>query len=125
MPDSMVSALKAAMTSGDSRAAIGEVIKQDPTYLDAWARLSAVARDDVEGYAYARIGYHRGLDALRKAGWRGNGYVRWREVPNQGFLRSLEYLRQRAKAIGEDVESERCDLFLHQLDPEWKGLPVD
>ncbi len=125
MADNLVKELHEATEAGDDRhGAIGEVIKKDPTFLDAWARLSESARDDVEGYAYARIGYHRGLDALRKAGWRGNGYVRWREVPNQGFLRSLEYLRQRAMAIGETVESERCDLFLHQLDPEWKSLQL-
>lgn len=123
MADDLGQALTQAIAADQPKRAISEVIKRDPTYLDAWARLSEVADDDVEGYAYARIGYHRGLDALRKAGWRGNGYVRWREAPNQGFLRALEYLRQRARAIGEDIEAERCDLFLHQLDPEWKGLP--
>ena len=31
------------------------------------------ARDTVEAYAYARTGYHRGLDALRRNGWKGFG----------------------------------------------------
>ena len=90
-----------------------------PRYLEAWATLAELAGDDVESYAYARVGYHRGLDALRAAGWRGSGYVRWRHESNRGFLRSLEALRQSAGAIGEAEEEERCALFLHQLDPEF------
>jgi hypothetical protein len=89
-----------------------------PRHLEAWATLAELAGDDVESYAYARVGYHRGLDALRAAGWRGSGYVRWRHESNRGFLRSLEALRQSAGAIGEADEEERCALFLHQLDPE-------
>ena len=65
------------------------------------------------------MGYHRGLDALRAAGWRGSGYVRWRHEPNRGFLRSLHMLQLAAGAIGEVDEELRCDLFLRQLDPEW------
>jgi hypothetical protein len=73
----------------------------------------------VESYAYARVGYHRGLDALRAAGWRGSGYVRGRHDSNLGFLRSLDALRAAAEAIGETSEAERCRQFLRQLDPEW------
>jgi hypothetical protein len=90
-----------------------------PRYLDAWAHLAELADDDVAAYAYARVGYHRGLDALRGAGWRGNGYVRWRHPTNRGFLRSLDQLRRRAAAIGESDEEERCAVFLRQLDPDW------
>jgi hypothetical protein len=78
-----------------------------------------MSEDNVRSYAYARVGYHRGLDALRAAGWRGSGYVRWRHETNRGFLRSLEALRRAAEAIGETDEEERCALFLHQLDPDW------
>jgi hypothetical protein len=71
----------------------------------------------LEAYAYYRIGYHRGLDALRQNGWRGSGYVRWTHPSNRGFLASLDGLRRMAAAIGEDSESERCAEFLMMLDP--------
>ena len=90
-----------------------------PRFLDAWATLAESADDDVAAYAYARVGYHRGLDALRGAGWRGSGYVRWRHESNRGFLRALEVLRRAAGAIGEGDEEHRCALFLRQLDPDW------
>jgi len=105
------------------RDAVAAVVATFPAFLDAWARLGEHARDDVEAYAYFRVGYHRGLDALRQAGWRGSGYVRWSREPNQGFLRAVEGLRQSAAAIGEGPEEERCSQFLRQLDPEWRGLP--
>ena len=97
------------------------IARERPRYLEAWALLAELASDDVESYAYARVGYHRGLDALRAAGWRGSGYVRWRHEINRGFLRSLEALRARAEAIGESEEEERCALFLYQLDPGAKA----
>lgn len=90
-----------------------------PRYLAAWATLAELAEAPVEGYAYARTGYHRGLDALRAAGWRGSGYVRWRHQSNRGFLRCLDALGRRAGEIGERDELERCRLFLLQLDPDW------
>lgn len=101
------------------RAALGEVAKAYPEWPDVWAALGAQASDDIEAYAYFRVGYHRGLDALRKAGWRGSGYVRWSVPSNRGFLRCLDGLRAAAQSIGEQEESERCRLFLHQLDPAW------
>ncbi len=101
------------------REAVAAVVERWPTFLDAWARLGQLARDEVEAYAYFRVGYHRGLDALRQSGWRGSGYVRWRYEPNRGFLRALDGLREAAAAIGETGEAERCSTFLHQLDPEW------
>ena len=75
------------------------------------------ARDDVEAYAYFRVGYHRGLDRLRQSGWRGSGYVRWRHETNRGFLRALEGLRSAAEAIGEADEAQRCAEFLLPAGP--------
>ena len=100
------------------RHAVSDVVRTDPSSLDAWAALGSLARDDVEAYACFRVGYHRGLDRLRASGWRGTGYVRWARPTNQGFLRALEGLRERAAAIGEVDEEERCRHFLIQLDPD-------
>ena len=118
-----VAALKEALASAEEerRAAVAAVVASDPTFLEGWAALAALARDDVEAYAYARVGYHRGLDALRAAGWKGSGYVRWSHESNRGFLGALDALRAAAEAIGEDAEATRCALFLRQLDPEWPG----
>jgi len=71
----------------------------------------------VQAYAYARVGYHRGLDALRGSGWRGHGPVPWSHRPNQGFLRALAALGRAAGAIGESAEHERCLTFLAACDP--------
>ena len=89
-----------------------------PRFLDAWAELGDIGRDDIERYAYYRVGYHRGLDALRANGWRGSGYVRWSEPTNRGFLRALAGLGAMAAAIGEHDEAERIAMFLVQLDPD-------
>ena len=115
-------ALDAALNSSEAaqEAAVAAVARSYPRFLDAWASLAELAEDGVESYAYARVGYHRGLDALRAAGWRGTGYVRWRHETNRGFLRSLDALRRAAGAIGESDEEERCALFLRQLDPDWE-----
>jgi hypothetical protein len=78
-----------------------------------------LSTDPVEAYAYFRVGYHRGLDALRQSGWRGSGYVRWRHPSNRGFLRAVDGLRRQAEAIGETDEALRCADFLRQLDPDW------
>ena len=103
----------------DQRPAVAAVVARWPRFLDGWAQLGLLGRDDVECYAYHRVGYHRGLDRLRASGWRGSGYVRWRHEPNRGFLRALDGLRASAEAIGEQDEAERCAQFLRQLDPEW------
>lgn len=63
-------------------------------------------------YAYARTGYHRGLDALRRAGWKGQGLIPADHETNQGFLRALLALAQAAEAIGETDEAERCTEFI-------------
>lgn len=101
------------------RDAVADVAGAFPRFLDAWAELGALGRDDIESYAYYRVGYHRGLDALRGAGWRGSGYVRWREPTNRGFLRCLDGLREMAGHLGESDEEQRCGEFLRQLDPDW------
>ncbi len=101
------------------RDAYALVAARAPRCLEAWAELAEAVSDPIERYAYARVGYHRGLDGLRAAGWRGSGYVRWRHPSNRGFLRCLEALRRAAEAIGEVDEAERCAVFLRQLDPDW------
>jgi Protein of unknown function (DUF3151) len=86
-----------------------------PTYSAAWAALAqdAWARGAIiESYAYARVGYHRGLDNLRRNGWKGHGPVPWEHEPNQGFLRALHALGRAAAAIDEDDEARRCYTFL-------------
>ena len=86
-----------------------------PACCEAWAALAqrALAQGDpVAAYAYARTGYHRGLDQLRRAGWRGHGPVPWEHEPNRGFLRALHALGQSAAALGEEDEAERCRTFL-------------
>jgi hypothetical protein len=108
---------------GDQRDAVAAVVADHPRSLDAWATLGDVGRDPIERYAAYRIGYHRGLDALRGNGWRGSGYVRWSAPSNRGFLRALLGLQRMAVAIGEDDEAERCATFLAQLDPS--GVPPD
>jgi len=97
-----------------------EVVTAHPTSSLAWALLSdrAAARGaDLEAYAYARVGYHRGLDSLRRAGWRGQGPVPWAHEPNRGVLRSLWALRRGAEAIGEVDEVERLTTFFDDADP--------
>ncbi len=105
----------------ERRAAVAEVVAAAPRFLEGWATLGDLGRDPIERYAAYRVGYHRGLDALRANGWRGSGYVRWSEPTNQGFLRSLRGLGEIAALIGEDDEAERCRTFLLQLDPS--GIP--
>ena len=85
-----------------------------------WAVLAEEALADgrtLEGYAYARVGYHRGLDALRGHGWKGHGPVPYSHEPNRGFLRSLAALGKAAAQIGEMDEAARIEKFLHDSDP--------
>jgi hypothetical protein len=81
----------------------------------AWAVLAEhrlAAGDTLTGYAFARVGYHRGLDALRRNGWKGYGPIPGDHEPNQGFLRCLRALAAAAEQIGEDHEAQRCREFL-------------
>jgi hypothetical protein len=101
----------AALASGDPARAAADF----PAYSAAWAALAERAMrggDAVTAYAYARTGYHRGLDQLRRAGWKGYGPIPWEHEPNRGFLRALHMLAVAAAAIGEDDEAGRCQEFL-------------
>ncbi len=92
-----------------------------PASSAAWATLAEAAQAagrPVESYAYARTGYHRGLDALRRAGWKGQGPIPWSHEPNRGFLRALHDLSVAAAAIGEQDEATRCAALLADSDPE-------
>ena len=101
-----------------------EGARRHPASCAAWAALADRAYESGEvlaSYAYARTGYHRGLDALRRNGWKGHGPVPWSHEPNQGFLRALHALGRAAAAIGETDEARRCETFLHDCDPEAAG----
>jgi hypothetical protein len=115
--------LARALESSDPRPALTAIVAEHPRWLDGWAALGDIGRDPVERYAAYRVGYHRGLDALRANGWRGSGFVRWSAPGNHGFLRSLLGLQLMADAIGEADEAERCAQFLLQLDPS--GVPSE
>ncbi len=107
----------AALASGT---APEQVAARFPAYAAAWAALAERAfgqGDAVTAYAYARTGYHRSLDQLRRSGWRGQGPVPWEHEPNRGFLRSLHMLGAAAAAIGEDDEAQRCAQFLREASP--------
>jgi hypothetical protein len=97
-------------------AAPADVVRRHPASPVAWAALAGLATDEgqdvVTVYAYARVGYHRGLDLLRRNGWKGHGPVPWEHEPNRGFLSCLGLLALAAQAIGESGEFERCRDFL-------------
>jgi hypothetical protein len=118
-----IAELRAALAAEPDRRRelVAAIVARHPRFLDGWARLGDLGRDPVERYAAYRVGYHRGLDALRANGWRGSGYVRWSAETNRGFLRALRGLGEMATAIGETDEAERVALFLAQLDPS--GIP--
>jgi hypothetical protein len=97
-----------------------EVAARFPSYCAAWAALAEramAAGDPITAYAFARTGYHRGLDQLRRAGWHGHGPIPWQHEPNQGFLRALHMLGVAAAAIGEVEEATRCAEFLADSSP--------
>ncbi|MEX2505054.1 MAG: DUF3151 family protein [Egicoccus sp.] len=120
-PDAAREALASALAAdADTRLlAVSAVVADHPTFLEGWAQLAALGREPIERYAYARVGYHRGLDALRGAGWGGRGFVRWSQTTNRSFLACLVRLRKAAADIGEQSEVERIDGFLYELDPDW------
>jgi len=121
-------AYQAALTLDPAarKVALGELVAGDPTFIEGWAALSSLGVEPIERYAYARVGYHRGLDALRGNGWGGSGLVRWSQASNRPFLTCLVRLREAAREIGEVAEVARIDVFLRDLDPDWsdENLPV-
>lgn len=101
--------------------ALTDIAARYPACLAAWAALGEAAFAEgrpVAAYAYFRVGYHRGLDRIRQAGWRGRGRVPWSHEANRGFLRSLWGLGLAAAAVGETGEAERCRDFFVQLAPD-------
>jgi hypothetical protein len=118
--DAARSALDAALEPSAAPDALPAVAAAHPASSAAWAALAEralAAGDPVTAYAFARTGYHRGLDQLRRNGWRGSGPVPWAHQPNQGFLRSLHQLGLAAAAIGETDEAARCAQFVRDCDP--------
>jgi hypothetical protein len=108
-----------SLTSGGAAA---DVVRSHPESPLAWATLAEQALaddavDDVTAYAYARVGYHRSLDLLRRNGWKGHGPVPWEHEPNRGFLRALAALAVAADRIGETPEAQRCADFLRDSSP--------
>lgn len=101
-----------------------QVAAAHPDCLAAWASLGEEALasgEPVRAYAFFRVGYHRGLDRIRRAGWRGSGIVPWSHDPNRGFLRSVRGLGRAAEVLGEDDEAQRCAEFFRQLAPDAPG----
>lgn len=119
-PDDATRALEAALAEPDERRrdALASVVRAHPAWPDGWAAMAGVSDDDLVAYAYCRVGYHRGLDALRRNGWKGHGPVPWSHAPNQGFLRCLAALARAAEAIGETDEATRCWTFLNDSSGE-------
>lgn len=114
VPETHLPVDPAAAAVDEGRAA-DQVARAYPASSLAWAVLAEDALADGEAvmaYAYARTGYHRGLDALRRSGWRGQGPVPWEHEPNRGFLRALAALARAAGEIGEEEERHRCAEFL-------------
>ncbi len=111
-----------ATAEGERREAFKAVVRRWPRSMDAWAGLGMAGGDDIDRYAAFRVGYHRGLDALRQNGWRGSGYVRWSAPSNRGFLQCLAGLAEAAGEIGEVDEQERIGHFLVQLEPGWSNI---
>lgn len=108
--------LPALEVTGDSPEAR---IRSNPVDSASWADLAEASLDGdrpIEAYAFARTGYHRGLDQLRGNGWKGFGAVPWSHEPNRGVLRSIAALALAARAIGEDAEFDRCLALLQDCD---------
>lgn len=112
------------LTSASSLEDVQRVAARWPACLSAWGRLGDAAMAEsrsVDAYAYYRVGYHRGLDRIRRAGWRGAGTVPWEHDGNRGFLSCLAGLSAAAGELDELDESRRCLAFLEQLAPDRPG----
>ena len=119
-PDGSLEQLATSSSPEEVRA----VAARWPACLSAWARLGDAALAEsrsVDAYAYYRVGYHRGLDRIRHAGWRGAGAVPWAHEGNRGFLSCLAGLSVSAGELSELEEASRCRAFLEQLAPDWPG----
>jgi hypothetical protein len=111
------SAAEAALAADENPVAVAA---DHPAASVAWAGLAEAALAEeqvVAAYAYARTGYHRGLDQLRRNGWKGYGPVPYSHEPNRGFLRCVAALARAADAIGETGEQARCRDLLDDCDP--------
>lgn len=111
-------AATAAIDAGDSIELVAATFPASPL---AWSLLADKALSDgrdLEGYAFARTGYHRSLDLLRRNGWKGHGPVPWSHEPNRGFLRSLAVLAEASERLGDLEETHRCREFLHESSAE-------
>ncbi|MDQ3352263.1 MAG: DUF3151 family protein, partial [Actinomycetota bacterium] len=70
-PDDVLERLAAALAVSDEstrREHVADVVAELPRVLEGWAALGDLGRDVIESYACYRVGYHRGLDALRASG---------------------------------------------------------
>jgi len=111
-------AATAAIDAGDSIELVAATFPASPL---AWSLLADKALSDgrdLEGYAFARTGYHRSLDLLRRNGWKGHGPVPWSHEPNRGFLKSLAVLAEASERLGDLEETHRCREFLHESSAE-------
>src|SRR5699024_3110617 len=121
LPDDFVDTQVAEeLDDGDPREIAARHLDSPP----AWATPAQAAlthRDDVAPYPHARTGYYRGLDALRQAGWRGQGPIPASHAPNRGFLRALAMLGETSRRLGDDAEADRVTAFLREADPSLLG----
>jgi uncharacterized protein DUF3151 len=119
-PPEAVAALDQALGAADPGLALRAVAAHWPAFIAVWARLGEwTFREgrDVEAFAFARTGYHRGLDRLRQNGWRGMGYVPWSHAANRGVLRAIRALMLASAALNEPEEAQRCRQLLLESDP--------
>ncbi len=130
LPEPAPEVTAALAAAGNDRDRMVETAAAHPELPEVWAVLGELCESEanvlanrLEAYAYYRIGYHRGLDALRQNGWRGSGYVRWSHPSNRGFLACLDGLGRMAEEIGETAEAERCADFMAMLDPAYPPSP--
>lgn len=118
-PPDATAALQAALQDPQMEG-LQRAAAEHPAVIDVWAHLAdraLDAGDPITAYACARTGYHRGLDAIRRAGWKGQGPVPWSHEPNRGFLLAVHALYRAAIAIDEVEEIDRLRTFLLELDP--------
>ncbi len=119
-PPTLLPDLPEAREALESGVKPSDVAARFPAYPGAWAALAEeyfAQGHAVTSYAFARTGYHRGLDQLRRNGWKGHGPIPWEHEANRGFLRCLYSLARAAQSIGEKDEAERCIQFLKDSDP--------